>query len=157
MEKHEDLKLVYKTLHSTLQESAAPYNLLIIISMVIVVAISAAFELFDGLAFFLLMGIYFVGIYFLYKKMMRDPLITSLEEYTSAIRQSRLTGDELLALKVLPTKADLNRFRKYNIALQREGAQKLFTGLKNLNFSGDHSQIDASYHETINTIRGFNE
>lgn len=150
------LQSVYRKLHLTLNESVAVFNLIVVVCSSLAVAIVVFFELFEGMGFYLAMGFFALGLYFIYKKMMRDPLMLALDQYIKDVNQSGLTGDELLALKVLPTNGTLRRFNKYNTMLKDEGIKKLYQGLSHLSFSTEVNEIDENYRDAVKIIKEIN-
>lgn len=91
-------------------------------------------------------------MWIVHNKLVKDPILYSIDVYANAIKKSQLTGMELIKVGLLPTNKDLEKISKYSRPLQQNIYSGIFQGLKHLTFSTTE-YIPMAYQKTVELVR----
>jgi hypothetical protein len=131
------VKSAYDDFNRALNSSLVPYYSLLVLLFLGTGIFLLKTDWVEQSEFFIFVGFFpavilsWVG----HKLLMENPVMNPLKNYTDKIRTSKLSGDDLVRLKALPTNTDIRKIWRYNRSLQKTITVELFTCLATLDFS----------------------
>lgn len=157
----EAVQQTYRTLSKILQRDLTPYKVPATVIFCIGF-VGMVILLFNEVNTYLSMAVFILPALFgfiFYTAYIRYPLGVALTDYLTAVKQARLSGDELIDQKCLLTKQQLQRIFTHNgddfHGDQDALSTQVVEGLKHLSFSKE--EYNPEYDALVTLIRGWKE